>query len=226
MNNHTIEKLFEICNKATVDLYEVENFIVSSKATAEEVTRAAAKLVSKNILEIIQFKHFEKRAPYPYELVSTNFVELFDLFIRYGLLPNYIYSDEDAEDYNIMEEIQFVDNGDIAPIILRKLMETGGDPNLVVGNHSVLESVDFDVVYDAVNVGNTHMFDIEFKVWLVLMGYGGVLSDGRCPVEMKKGYSAEIFREFERFDYKIEIGEEDWTMYIFDKNSKVVVATL
>lgn len=226
MNIQTIQKLFELCNKTDVNLKEVENFIISSNATSEEITRTAIKLADENSLEIINFEHFEERSPTPDELVSSNFIELFDLFIRYGLLPNYIYSDERATGYNIMEQIQFIDNGDIAPIILRKLMEIGGNPNLVVENKTVFHNADFDVVFDAVNTDNTHMYETEVKVWLVLMGYGGVLDDGRCPVEMKEGYSVEIFREFEKFNFKIEFGDKDWTMYIYDKSTKEVVATL
>lgn len=226
MNIQTIQKLFELCNKTDVDLKAVENFIISSNATGEEITRTAIKLADENSLEIINFEHFEERSPAPDELVSSNFIELFDLFICHGLLPNYIYSDERAAGYNIMEQIQFIDNGNIAPIVLRKLLEAGGNPNLVVENDTVFRNADFDVVFDAVNTDNTHMYDIEVKVWLVLMGYGGILADGRCPVEMKEGYSVEIFREFEKFHYKIEFENKDWTMYIFDKSTKEVVATL
>ena len=43
MNIQTIEKLFELCNKTDVDLKAVENFIISSNATGEEITRTAIK---------------------------------------------------------------------------------------------------------------------------------------------------------------------------------------
>ena len=43
---------------------------------------------------------------------------------------------------------------------------------------------------------------------------------------MRDGYQAEVFREFERFDYRITYSEKEFDMEIFEKETGTVVATV
>ena len=220
--------LFKLCNKLDVDLAEVERYILDSKATAEEITHAAFNLASENVFERHVFESIEGRPPAPDELVTTNWVALFELFIQYGLLPNLIYTEDDDEYtfYNVMLDILHIDNGDVASMIMRRLLQIGGDPNLNIGGVRLFSDFDADVLFDIVELEDKRLFDIRFKLWLVMMGYGGYINDHECPVKMKNSYRQEIFKEFEAFDYEIERDSKDWIMHIYRKDTREEVAVL
>ncbi len=91
---------------------------------------------------------------------------------------------------------------------------------------TLFESVTFDISED-----HYTKEDVKFvQCWLVLMGYGGCLKNGKIPVMMKNGYKIEIFRNFENFDYQIEPLPietpkwNDWKMHIFDTTTGCEVA--
>ncbi|MBR6513575.1 MAG: hypothetical protein IKT46_01950 [Clostridia bacterium] len=109
---------------------------------------------------------------------------------------------------------------------MRKLLECGGDPNINIDGEHWFSYVDFKIVFDVVELNNKRLFDIEFKVWLVMMGYGGYIKDHECPVKMNTGYTPEIFKRFEDFDYRIEHIPNDWIMHIYRKSNGEEVATL
>lgn len=226
MNENTISTLFNMCNKADADLNKIEQFIVESTATPEEITCTAIKLANANIFEIHMNDYSEENIPSPHDLITSNWEQLFDIFIHYGLLPNLICKMKGDNDYNIMEEIFYIDNGNIAPIIMRKLLEHGGDPNINIDGEHWFSYVDFKIVFDVVELNNKRLFDIEFKIWLVLMGYGGYIKDHECPVKMNAGYTPEIFKKFEDFDYSIEHIPNDWIMHIYRKSDGKEIATL
>lgn len=119
--------LFRLCNRPKIDLKEIEAFIIDHKVTPADITYAAICLLAENHLEIHGFDYTEQQIPSPDELVSTNWPELFDLFIRHGLYPNLVQNGD-----SVISALRFVDNGDVAPIVMRKLLESGGDPNMTV----------------------------------------------------------------------------------------------
>lgn len=181
MNDTIITSLFELCDRPNADLAEVEKFIINNNATPEEVTHAAIRLADENALEIHQFNYAEERKPFPDKLVTTNWDTLFEIFIKYGLLPNLIYTTDGINYHNIMQEIRHVDNGDVAPIIMRRLMECGGNPNLEIDGEQLFPELDFDIVFDAVELDNKRLFDIEFKIWLVMIGLVVILKTMNVP---------------------------------------------
>lgn len=225
MNQNTIDSLFELCDRLDADLGRIESFIVDNHASPEEITVAAIRLAHTHTHEISLSNYPDTPLPSPAERITTGWVELFELFLKYGLLPNLIIQ-EDHDELNIMNEIRHIQNEDVAPTIMRMLMEHGGDPNLFIDGGSIFEDLDYFVVFDVVELDNKLIFDVEFKVWLVLMGYGGYIKDHECPVQMKNGYSIEIFKNFEEFDYRIEFIPKDWFMHIYRKDNGEEVAIL
>lgn len=225
MCNKTEELLFELCNKPNADLAEIEIFIRERHATPEEITRAAIRLADKNALKVTEFEYDHKCLPNDNDLVTSNWIALFEIFLKYGLMPNYIMVEGSDED-NIMQEIRYIDNGDVAPSIMRMLLEHGGNPNLIVGGEDLFKDLDFDIVFDVIEQNNKRIFDIEFRIWLVMMGYGGRIDNHDCPVNLKSGYTVEIFKIFEDFDYRIEFLQKDWKLHIFYKSNGDEVATL
>lgn len=56
-----------------------------------------------------------------------------------------------------------------------------------------------------------------------MIGFGAK-KDDKVPITMVNGYSPEIFREFEKFDNRLEIVSKDWFLHIFYKESGEEVA--
>ena len=67
---------------------------------------------------------------------------------------------------------------------------------------------------------------MQFHFWLVLMGFGGRIKGDRCPVRMCNGHTQTIFRDFEKFDYRIDFTKKDWVMQILHKETGEVIAVL
>ncbi len=224
-NRQSIATLYDLCNQADVDLKAVEKHITHHQMTPEDITYVATILTVTNTGEVAGFAYDHERMPDSHELPTHSWVMLFTLFAKYGLQPNTIIK-KDRDFENMMYNLRFIQNEGIAPAVMRILMECGGDPNLVVDGDSVFDEVDFDVTFGVVEQGNKMLFDNTFRTWLVLMGYGGRCRNGTLPVTMKDGYTVGIFKDYERFDYRIEWIENDWIMHIVDVQSGEEVAAL
>lgn len=225
MINDKINTLIAMCKDIDIDLNKIEQFIFENKLTSEEITISATELAYDCMLEI-ELSNYQENNPTADKLISSNFIDLFDLFLKHGLMPNYTYNKNATEQRNIMDAMLGIDNGDVAPIIMRKLLEIGGNPNLKLEEGTLFRLIDFDIIFDVTELDNKRLFDIEFKLWILLMGYGGYATQGTEPVDMKQGYSFEIFKNFENFYYNIEFLEKDWIMHIFDIETNDEVATL
>ena len=68
--------------------------------------------------------------------------------------------------------------------------------------------------------------DNAFRFWLVLIGFGGVIKGDKLPVNMRENYAPHIFKDFEKFDYRITYTEQDYELQIIDKETNIVVATV
>lgn len=209
------EYLLELCHKSEMNIAEIEQYLNESGLNPEEITRLAIRLADHYSYDPTQEQLLSE------ERIETKLIEVFKVFFKYGLQPNLI-----IEDRNIMQEIRYIYYGNTAPVLVRMLLEYGLNPNLEADGETIFEELDFDIVFDVVELENKALFDIEFKVWLVMMGYGGIIKGGRCPVELKNGYEIEMFKRFEDFDYEIEFLKKDWIMHIFNKESGEEVAIL
>ncbi len=209
------EYLLELCHKPESNIAEIEQYLNESGFNPEETTHLLFRFLEEYAY------HFECPRPLPDDLIEPKLIEVFKVFSKYGLQPNLIINE-----LNIMQVIRHIYYGNTAPVLVRMLLEHGLDPNLEVDGETIFEELDFDIVFDVVELENKALFNIEFKVWLVMMGYGGTIQGGRCPVELKNGYEIEMFKRFENFDYEIEFLKKDWIMHIFNKESGEEVAIL
>lgn len=66
--------------------------------------------------------------------------------------------------------------------------------------------------------------DNAFRFWLVLIGFGGVIKDGKLSVKMQGNNKPDIFKTFEKFDYHIVRKENDFELQIIDMETNTVVA--
>ncbi len=226
MNHTAIKGLVELCSIHALDYVEIEDYITSHEFTPEEITYTAICLCDSAFLEIKEFVYMKERFPNEDELITTGWVALFDIFIRHGLNATLVFCEDGVNHENIIQDLRDIDNGDIAPTILRNILTVGGDPNVRIDGCSFFEELEADVIFDVVEQDDKRLFDIQFKYWLVMMGFGGYMKNHQCPVKMIDGYGQEIFKEFEKFHYRIEFTEKDWIMHILDKETGMEVAML
>jgi hypothetical protein len=220
------QALFALCARVDVDLSTVEAYIRQHALDGVEITRVALKLLDQYQFEIDDYVWKNEKAPRPEELISTNWGALFDLFLRCGLQPNLVLQDDEyRESWNVMEKFLLVANGDIAPRVMRMMMERGGDPNLEISGEELFEKLDFDIWFDMVEMQEMMWkFDIKFKCWLVLISYGGGGSDEYRPLDMQNGYRVEDLRMFENFDYELDFSGKTRALRIVCKESGEVAA--
>ncbi len=215
------EYLLSMLMELPPKLADVENELKSNEYSIEEVTSSAYRFVENCFCECRDFEDEHKRKPDEEELHSSYIYEICELLLQYGLNPNLVLGKR-----NIMYELKYIDCGYIGAKTLRLLLENGGNPCLELDGEPLFDMIDFDVVFDVVELDNEALFDNEFKMWLLMIGYGATIKDNRCPVEVISGYSTDEFKEFENFKYEIEIFEEDWIMHIIDVRTNTEVAKL
>lgn len=219
MRENMVNALKDLCNKKGTILCEIENFIIENKLTREEISIAGILILKWCVDErLVIFS--DRRKNHKLEAVLKNLPRMFELFLKYGLEPNYIYDGD-----SMLGKIKYLWS-EIAPEVLKILMEAGGDANLIEDGESIFESLDFDVVFDVVELDNNELFRAEVLCWFVLIGYGGRISNGTEPVTMLNGYTKEVFKEYDGLDYEIEFLQSDWIMHIRNKYTGEEVAFL
>ena len=163
------------------------------------------------------------------ELVTFYLPEIITILLDYGMNPNDI---DLGSGYprNIMELLQHVQYKDYAARCVKLLLEHGGDPNLDVDEGPICAICEGDVIFNVIE--GQHLLEFEIPYWFVLMGFGGLAVDNQIPVDMIGDYKLEIFKDYDKYDYRIEFREKGdekadyWTLYIYEKDTGIDVATL
>ncbi len=161
----------------------------------------------------------------PEHMHSNHLVESLQQLLNYGLDPN-VFAGEYND--NVMWNLQYVDAPNVGAAAMRLLLEHGANPNLICPseNESIFDYLDFAVSYDCYS----HDYFFMVQCWLVLIGYGGRPRCNRDPVVMLKNNSLKIFKNFEYYDYEIEMLKQKsdeyglWIMHIFDVRTGTEVA--
>ena len=161
----------------------------------------------------------------PEHMHSNHLIESLQQLLSYGLDPN-VFAGEYYD--NVMWNLQYVDAPNVGAAAMRLLLEHGANPNLICPSEkeSIFDFLDFAVSYDR----HSHDYFFVVQCWLVLIGYGGRPRCNRDPVVMLKNNSPKIFKNFENYDYEIEMLPEksstygNWIMHIFDAITGVEVA--
>jgi len=221
-----IKALLALCKEQPFDIAKIENFIYDYQLNANEITRVALMLCDYGMFSYSDYLYLNHREPMPGELKTYNWEELFDVFIENGLDANLVICDDGINHNNILDFIRDLDDGDLSARILRNILSKNGTPNLQINGVSFFEEFDADFIMD-IDMGlypEKWQIDKAFRFWLVLIGFGGVIKDGKLPVVMCDGYSPEIFVEFENFDYSITYLEDDFELKIIEKKTGAVVA--
>ena len=219
------ERLLSMLMELPPKLEEVEKELQSNEYTSEEVTLVACKFAENCFCECRNFEWENERKPEKAEVHSSYIYPICEMLLKYGLDPKLVLGEKHSET-NIIYELRYVDNMYKGAETIRLMLENGGSTQTEIDNESIFSMIDFDVVFDVVELDDKELFDKEFRIWLLMIGYGAENNTGKCPLDIVGGYDIENFKEFEKFSYKIEFSEKDWTMHIFDNEINKEVARL
>lgn len=223
-----INSLVQLCKEQPFSVDEIQTYIIENKLNSEEITRVAIEVCEYGMFSYGDFLFDQNREPEPHELRTFNWEALFDIFIENGLDANLVFCDDGINYENILQSVQHFDDGDLGPRVLRNILTNGGNPNVLIDNYPFFAEVDSDFIMD-IQMGlypEKWQVNNAFRFWLVLMGFGGVMKNGKCPVNLCPGNSIDAFKEFEKFDYKIIYKENDFKLKILDRTSGNIVATV
>ncbi len=222
-----INSLIQLCKEQPFNVDKIQRYVLENKLNSEEITRVAIDLCEYGMFAYGDFWFDQNREPEPHELRTHNWETLFDIFIENGLDPDLIICDNERDHKNILSFLRYLDDRDLGARILRKVLTKGGNPNIFIDGESLFKEEDSDFMLDILLGLYPEKWQVDnvFRFWLVLIGFGGNLNNGSCTVEMINEYSPEMFKDFEKFDYHIIWGENDFDMRIFNKETGVLVAT-
>ena len=216
-------RLLDMLMELPPDPDKIEKHLNENEYSVKEITLAACKLAEECQFECGFFRENRGQNPAVSEIHSPYIYGIFELLLKYGLDPNLKFSDGISET-NVMDELRYLDFEDTAADTMKLLLENGGNPFLVIDGTPLFETIDFDVIFDVVELKGEDFFHIEFKIWLVMIGYGATIKGGECPIKIQNGYTAEDFRDFKRFGYEIEFKDKDWTLHIIDNENQTKAA--
>ena len=213
-----VDKLLTMLMELPLNFEIVEKELQTNEYTSEEISLVACRFAEACFVECRDFEESFGRLPQKEEVHGAYIYEVCEMLLKYGLNPNLI-----VDKSNIMYEIRYADYKYAAAETMRLLLENGGNVDVDDGDEPLFMRLDFDIVFDVIELDNKVLFDQEFKLWILMIGYGATITDNRCPVEVLDGFEVEQFKNFENYTYEIEFTENDWTMHIFDirKNKEV-----
>ena len=219
------QRILEEMLQLLPDMTGLRALLEGEKPTSEQLAMTANQFMEIGCWrEVDEFVYAHGRQPEPAELHSTYIFSLMQLLLEYGLNPNLVIDGD-----NVMEWMGFVDFPYVSADTMRLFMEHGGDVDLIIAGDTMFRHIDFDIVFGAIEQEDRQYYDCQVHLWLVLIGYGGMLPENVCPLKMKNGKSPEIFRQHERFDWEIErtsAVEAGWIMHILDRETGEEVAEL
>lgn len=159
-------------------------------------------------------------------LHSTFLLEVLSLLLDYGLDPNTIVGGE-----SLMYVLYYTDNGYMGADALALLLERGGKPELEADGETLYDSVDFDIIFGAIEQHDRFRYDMDVHFWLVLLGYGGgkggeftdIFPRGaaECDVTENEFSTSDLIahRNY-RWGLSFVPGRgESWSLHVFDERS-------
>lgn len=225
-----INTLVQLCLEQPFSVEKIQNYITENKMDTEAVTRAALAVCDKGHFAYVDYWYINNREPQPQELITYNWESLFDVLLQNGLDVNLVICDDGINYDNIILSLQYLDSGNLNAKLARNILLSGGTPNVnMMNGTTVFQEIDGNLVTD-IGLG---LYEQKWKLdqavtfWLVLVGFGGLIADGKRPVKMQGNNKPEIFKDFEKFDYKILYeGRRKFDMHIFEKETGNLVAIL
>lgn len=227
-----MKELYDACAGIPADIGRIRMLLKAKSFSPDQLAEVYIQhLEDRCEFEPRNFDSENGRYPGKEEIHSGSIYDLAEIFLEYGMNPNFI-----RDDNSILLSLKYVAFGQLCADTARLILEHGGDPNLKVEGSTIFEELDFDIIFDAreffsgeeyIPPENARHFEAVVHLWFVMMGYGGVLENGRSPVSLKEGCSIEMLKQHERFDFSVSLNPEayqGWELLIRDKESGEKVA--
>ena len=215
------ERLYSLLVQKLPDLITAEALLAQGTYTVEEISKVGLAYIWACVEEC--WEHFReggvRSEEVVHELFSAHVCQVLTLLLRFGADPNRLFEND-----NIMFALRFLDNGYLAADALILLLEHGGDLGLVCDGSTFFEDVDLDVFFDAVEQEDRQRYASLVHFWMVCLAFGGTLSDGKAPVELRPGFAVEELKDHRRFYFGITKGVSGPDIHIFDKADQWEVA--
>ena len=154
------------------------------------------------------------------KMKSAYLYDLAKLFCEYGIDPNV-----NIEGENVMEKLQTIDYEYVVADVLKLFLDNGGNANLRINDESIFDEVDFDVFFYAVEQLQGMQYDVLIHYWMVFVGYGAKLENGRDPVTLDSDCTLEMFKDHRNLDFCLAHDDGHRKLYIFDRRTKWRIAT-
>ncbi len=188
--NQNEQRLHNLLFTKDFSLERLKEELETGRYSADEVSFAGYKYVDDCLCDLsedgwnpIERDFGEFVSGYP----SSHMVEALELLLHYGLDPNRVYGDF-CDGGNIMSELRFIDNGYVAADSVALLLEHGGDPSLKLFGNSLIRDLNTDLWFDLANQEYRVSYDAFVHYWMVFIGYGARLEDGRIPFDLCEGH--------------------------------------
>lgn len=210
-----INYLLSLFNELPPDLDKIENELKINPYTPEEITTAACYFAEVCFCECRDFREEHNRNPLDEEIHITYIYDICKLLLKYGSDPNMVVGEKNSE-YNIMNELRYVDKPYVGADTLRLMLENGGNPYNVCDGSSLYHKIENGIWFDitdgyADQEFYKNLFDCQFHCYLVLQGF---TADEENP-----GYAE--FKNHENYTYRIvKKDKNNWDLLTVKTGSK------
>ena len=219
-----IEKLVEMLKQIPPDLSKIETDLRENLYSREELMLALCEYADGCFLDFRDYTEYNGKEAEMGELSSDYMYEICELFIKYGLNVNDVVEGKYGST-NIMNSVRWTYNPRTSAKTFKLLLENKADINLHIDGDSFFRETDFDLIFD-ITENMTEITNILFEIWLMMVGYGGRLKNGKIPVILYDGYQVKDLKKYENFTFDIIREENDWHMNIIDKRSNKIIGKL
>lgn len=220
--------LLDLLLEIPANMTAAECYLRNGSFTPSEVTRVAITYAGECFCEAGDLT-YEQNIPHTEDVISglhsTSILEVIHLLLQYGLEPNGIY-----EDFNIMDSLQYVDNGYLAADALALLLEHGGNPDLMQPSEGepFFDAADFKLFFDGIEQYDRQRFDSFVHFWMVVVGYRNKYHDGRAAL-YREYNSSEYFdlrklKNHRNYSFSLIHMQNDFAISIYENETRWEVA--
>ena len=228
-NNRT-DTLYTLCDRVKIDLDKIEAYIINAGVTPEDITKTAIRLAKNYCYEVDTFQCENGRAPRQEELVTSNWLALYELLLRYGLDSASSYTGDGTNYDNVLQSLACLDNRSMVYKLFRLLLDHGASPNVVIKDESLFEEFDDRIVSFVtlldIEGEDREAYEHDFRLWLLMIAYGAHLSNHGRILDMNDEYDIDVLANCEAFSYRREKTEDGWRLHIYMTKTGETVAIL
>lgn len=227
------KKLYELLFTKDFNKDELIAQLDSGKFSVEDINLAAYKYVESchnaetdaYQQHLFDHLHFGELLP---GIESSHLVEAFQILLEYGFDPNKIMTYDDGGQTNIMEQLMFVYNGYQAADAADLILTHGGNPSLIIEGTSLIRNLNHELLFSMVGNEEFRYFsDAIAHYWMVYIGNGAKLEDGRESVDPVGNFDISNFRNHRQYYYGMihsDRSNDGMEICFFDKDTNWEVA--